>query len=77
LQRARSYTVDLTRIGGKGEFRCPKCGMKMSPDDKTEKSYTVLESVMKEDCLEKIVLQCNVCKSQIHLTGFRLLNRLK
>jgi len=54
--------------------KCPKCGIKISPDDKTENAYTILKSVMKGDRLEKIILQCNRCKSQIHLTGFHLLN---
>ena len=74
MQTIRFYTVDLTRMKGKGEFRCPKCGTRISPNDKTDKAYTISEPVMKEDDLEKIVLQCNNCRSQIHLTGFYVLN---
>jgi len=77
LQRIKFYTVDLTKIEGRGEFKCPKCGVRISPDDDTETLYAVLEPVVKGDCLEEIVLQCNSCKSQIHLTGFHLLNKLK
>jgi transcription elongation factor Elf1 len=77
LQGIKLYTVDLTKVNGEGEFRCPKCGIEISPNDKTEDVYTILETVMKKDYLEKIVLQCNSCGSQIHLVGFHLLNKLR
>jgi predicted nucleic-acid-binding Zn-ribbon protein len=64
----------LTKIKGGGEVRCPKCGVKISPDDETENTYTILETVMKRDRLDKIALQCNKCQSQIYLTGFLLLD---
>jgi len=67
----------LTKIKGRGEFGCPKCGIWMSPDDKIEDTYIVLETVMKGDHLEGIILQCNKCGSQIHLTGFHILNKLR
>jgi len=76
LQEIKLYTVDLIKLKGRGEFRCPKCGIAISQDDKTEDVYTILETVMKKDYLEKIVLQCNSCGSQIHLVGFHLLNKL-
>lgn len=53
-----------------------QCGIKISPDDRSEDVYTVLEPVMKEDQLEKIVLQCNRCGSKIHLIGFHALEKL-
>lgn len=74
MQRIWFYTIDLTRISGSGEFRCPKCGTEMSPEDETEEVYTILEAVTKGDCLERIILQCNRCGSQIHLIGFDFLN---
>jgi len=77
LQEIKLYTVDLIKLKGGGEFRCPKCGIEISPDDKTEDVYTILETVMKKDYLEKIVLQCNSCGSQIHLVGFHLLSKLR
>lgn len=46
----------------------------MSPEDETEEVYTILEAVTKGDCLERIILQCNRCGSQIHLIGFDFLN---
>jgi hypothetical protein len=69
------FIVDLTRIDGKGEFRCPRCGTEISPDDKKEKNYTLLEAKMKGDYLDGVRLQCNKCQSQIYLTGFSLLNK--
>jgi hypothetical protein len=77
LQEIKFFTVDLTKIRGRGEFGCPKCGIEISPDDKTENAYTILEPVMKGDCLEKIILQCNRCESQIQLTGFQFLNIIR
>jgi hypothetical protein len=71
------YTIDLTRIKGRGEFRCPNCGVKISPDDETEDVYTVLKTVMKGNSLEKIVLQCKKCQSHIHLIGFNLIDRIR
>lgn len=76
MQRIKIYTVDLTKTKGKGEFRCPECRIEISPDDKTEDVYTVLKPVMKHGCLEKIILQCNICRSRIHLTGFHILTKM-
>jgi DNA-directed RNA polymerase subunit RPC12/RpoP len=70
LQTGRFFTVDLTKIKGKGDFSCPKCGTKISPDDRTEEAYRILEAQMKGDQLDGIMLRCNKCESQIHLTGF-------
>jgi predicted RNA-binding Zn-ribbon protein involved in translation (DUF1610 family) len=71
MQRLNRYTVDLTRIEGSGEFKCPKCGIEISPDDKTEKVYTILENRNEGEFLDELVLRCNRCGSQIHLTGFK------
>jgi uncharacterized protein with PIN domain len=72
LEQIEAYTVDLTKTRGNGQFECPKCRVLISPDDKTEDVYTILEAVMKDDRLEKIILRCNKCKSRIHLIGFNL-----
>lgn len=69
MQRIK-YTIDLAKTKASGEFRCPKCGVEMSPDDETEEYYTILETATKGDCLKKIILQHNRCGSQIHLVGF-------
>ena len=74
MQRTKCYTIDLTKIGGRGEFECPKCRIKISPDDTTEKAYTILKTATEADRLERIILQCNKCGSQIRLIGFDFLN---
>lgn len=73
----RPYIIDLAKIEGEGGFKCPKCGTWLSPDDITENTFIIVETVMKEENLEKLVLQCRNCQSEIHLTGFKLLNKLK
>jgi hypothetical protein len=57
LQTIKSYVVDLTKISGGGEIKCPECCNEIAPDDETEDAYTILETVMKGDCLERIVLR--------------------
>jgi phage terminase large subunit GpA-like protein len=74
LQTSRFFTVDLTKINGRGDFNCPKCGTKISPDDRTQKAYRILQAYVKEDQLESIMLQCSRCESYIHLTGFHALS---
>jgi len=64
------FTVDLTKIEGEGDFPCPKCGVTISPDDETEKVYSILETKVKGDALERLIILCNKCRSEIHLVGF-------
>jgi ribosomal protein S27AE len=77
LQGIRFYTIDLAKLGGKGEFMCPKCQIEISPDDLTESTYTILEPVMKDNCLEKLRIQCNKCGTQIQLVGFNVLSGIR
>lgn len=70
-----SFQVDLAKIDGDGAFPCPKCSVLISPDDETERIYTILSVVGDEDCLEKVTLQCNKCQSLITLDGFSILNK--
>jgi predicted RNA-binding Zn-ribbon protein involved in translation (DUF1610 family) len=64
------YTVDLTKIDGDGAFPCPKCGTVISPDDETEETYQIVETVVKNDELTELVLTCGKCRSKIKLVGF-------
>jgi predicted RNA-binding Zn-ribbon protein involved in translation (DUF1610 family) len=64
------YTVDLTKIDGDGAFPCPKCGAMISPDDETENTYHIVETRVKKDELEALILTCNSCGSTIRLMGF-------
>jgi len=66
------YVVDLTKIDGDGAFPCPHCGVVISPDDESEEVYTILDTKLKGEELEELIIQCNKCQSRIRLTGFLL-----
>jgi DNA-directed RNA polymerase subunit RPC12/RpoP len=64
------YEVDLTKIQGDGDFPCPNCGVIISPEDETEDVYRILETKVRGQALEELVIQCNKCESKIRLIGF-------
>jgi transcription initiation factor IIE alpha subunit len=70
------YKVNLAKIDGSGDFPCPKCKVRMSPDDQTENTYSIKEIKTRRDRLEELVIQCKTCESLIHLAGFKLLDSL-
>jgi predicted RNA-binding Zn-ribbon protein involved in translation (DUF1610 family) len=62
--------VDITKVEGDGDFPCPKCGVTISPDDETETVYTIIDTKIRKQSLEELVIQCNKCGSKIRLVGF-------
>jgi hypothetical protein len=76
MKQTYAYTVNLTNIDGNGDFPCPKCGAVISPDDTSEETYSIVEPKVNNYGLEEIVICCNNCANQIHLTGFSLLEKL-
>ena len=74
MEQLLIYKVDLTKIQGKGDFQCPKCGIKISPDDETEGAYCILGKKFGNKSLDELIIQCQKCKSEIRLTGFSILN---
>jgi hypothetical protein len=76
MEQTQAYKLDLTKIGGNGDFSCPKCGSIISPDETTEKTYRIVEPKVSSHGLDELVICCNKCKSYIHLTGFSLLEEL-
>jgi len=76
MKQMQAYTVDLTKIDGNGDFPCPRCGTVISPNDCTEEAYSILEPKVDSHGLEELVIRCNRCASQLHLTGFSLLQKL-
>ena len=70
MKKTSVFRVNLTGIDGEGDFSCPGCGIKISPEDETETVYTIRDVKMKEYCLEELVLTCNSCGSEIHVLGF-------
>jgi DNA-directed RNA polymerase subunit RPC12/RpoP len=69
-KRQQMYKVDLTKIEGNGDFSCPRCGALISPDDESEEVYTIVDTKMKGDTLEELIITCNKCGSKIHIVGF-------
>jgi RNase P subunit RPR2 len=69
------FKVDITQVEGEGEFPCPKCGVIISPDDETETVYKILDTRVKGQSLEELVLLCNKCGSKIRLVGFPALEK--
>ncbi len=70
------YKVDLSKIDRKGDFPCPHCGTKISPDDTSDKTYEILDINVNSHGLDEIVLRCNSCESEISLTGFSPIEQL-
>ncbi len=69
-KQIHAYKLDLTRMSGKGDFLCPQCGTEISPDDCSESVYSILDIIVEPYGLSEVVIGCNKCTSQIHLTGF-------
>ncbi len=76
MKQTTTYQIDLTKITGEGDFSCPKCGTRASPDDLTERAYSITETKVGNQGLEGIVVRCKKCESDIYLTGFSFLNEL-
>ena len=76
MKQIHVYKLDLTKTDGNGDLSCPQCGNIISPDEVTEKAYTILEAKVNKHGLEEVVIRCNRCISQIHLTGFSFLQNL-
>ena len=76
MEQTQAFKVDLTKIAGNGEFPCPRCGNVISPDETAEETYCIIEPKVNNHGLEEVVLSCSKCKSQIHLIGFSLLEKL-
>ena len=74
MKQLLTYTVDLSKIQGEGDFQCPKCGVKISPDDETEEVYCILEKKFRNNSLNEVILQCQKCRSEILLWGFSILD---
>jgi hypothetical protein len=76
LKQTQAYKVNLAKIDGKGDFSCPRCGTIISPDDCTEEAYEILGTKVNKQGLEELVIRCKKCASELHLTGFSILQTL-
>jgi hypothetical protein len=77
MRQIHAYKIDLTKIEGNGDFACPRCGTKISPDDQTETVYSILGSKVNSNGLEEVIICCRKCSSHIYLTGFSLLQKIQ
>ena len=65
------FTLDLSKIDGKGDFPCPSCGVAISPDDESDNIYSIVDTKINGEKLEELVIQCNKCGCKIRLVGFQ------
>jgi len=70
VKRNVEFTIDLTKIDGDGAFPCPKCGSMISPDDESDTTYEIVETKVKGDDLEELILTCKKCGTTMKLVGF-------
>lgn len=71
VEKGAQCTVDLTKIEGDGSFPCPRCGTVISPEDESEKVYTILDTKTYNDELVELVISCGTCGTTIRLGGFQ------
>jgi predicted RNA-binding Zn-ribbon protein involved in translation (DUF1610 family) len=76
IKQVTAYKVDLSRMDRNGAFRCPECGARITPDDCSDKVYSILDINVKNYVLDEVVIRCNKCRSHIHLLGFQPLQHL-
>ncbi|MCW4024829.1 MAG: hypothetical protein NWF01_07335 [Candidatus Bathyarchaeota archaeon] len=67
----RIYKIDMSQTAKDGAFQCPNCKTIISPDDTSEKVYTIYSIALTDNNLQEMVLHCKKCLSTIHLVGFR------
>jgi len=70
----KPYMISLLETGKNGDFPCPKCGTMITPDDETEDTYKLIETGVKDNELDYVIVQCNKCNSMIKIGGFLLYN---
>jgi len=70
MKQVLVHEIDLIELDGKGDFVCPCCGAKISPNDETEEVYSLLEPKVRNNVLESLLIRCNRCSNKILLTGF-------
>jgi predicted RNA-binding Zn-ribbon protein involved in translation (DUF1610 family) len=69
-QQIKAYKLDISQTNSDGSFRCPHCGIKISPDDHSEATYTLYDTKLKDNNIDEVVIYCKNCLTFIHLGGF-------
>ena len=70
-QKGSSYKINLVSLEGDGSLPCPKCGMIISPEDKTLENYRIIDTKVVKNELAELVVSCGKCGSVIILAGFQ------
>jgi hypothetical protein len=70
MKQIMVHKIDLLELDGKGDFLCPCCGIRISPDDETEEVYSILDPQVRNNTLACLIIRCNHCSNKILLTGF-------
>jgi hypothetical protein len=65
------HTINLASAEGDGSFKCPQCGLSISPDDETEDNYQILDTKVVNDELAELLIACGKCSCTIRLTGLQ------
>ena len=65
------HTINLASAEGDGSFKCPQCGLSISPDDETEDNYQILDTKVVNDELAELLIACGKCGCTITLTGLQ------
>jgi len=68
--KKKLYDVDLEKLEGEGDFPCPRCSTRISPDDESDEIYEIVETRIENGELEKLVIVCKNCLSRIDIAGF-------
>jgi predicted RNA-binding Zn-ribbon protein involved in translation (DUF1610 family) len=68
-QQVKAYRLGIAQTSPNGTFLCPRCGAKISPDDRSENTYTIYDTIMKDNNLDEVIIYCKRCLSFIHLYG--------
>lgn len=76
MKQVLVHKINLIDLEGKGDFLCPCCGTKISPNDETEEVYSILEPKVRNNTLESLLIRCNICSNKILLTGFSALETI-
>ena len=69
-QQIKAYKLDISKTGMDGAFLCPSCGIKISPDDRSDDNYIIQDTVMKNNEMDEVIIYCKRCLSVIQLSGF-------
>ena len=78
MKQVSAFRINLNDIEGNGDFPCPSCGVIISPDDESEKTYKIINiETYKDGSLKTLTLLCNQCRATIILEGFEALNSLE